>query len=270
MLDRIFAKFGLGNKEVEIYLTLLEAGASTVGELSKKVDIPRTTLYSLLDSLAVLGLVVQGERDGTKLWHAEPPTRVSELIDSRMNTWQETKEKFAGILTHLESRHVTDIVSPHFTYFEGREGVKNVLRDMLRYREIVTQAFWPIRDMIEILGEDFFNELNVRRIRQKLYTQAIWPKAKVVDIKRNIFLGVGKEFYREIREAPKGIECSMGYWAYHNKVAFVSSRQESFGFIVESAEFRQLLKTQFEVLWQMSEPIEVPVSETGRFLDRVK
>lgn len=269
MLDRILSRFNLGPAETAVYLALLESGAITAGSLAKRVDIPRSSLYGLLDNLTATGLVLQSEREGTKLWRIESPERISELIDSRINNWEHAKTQFESLLPHLLAKQPGDLVTPHFSYFEGNDGVKHILRDMLCYRNLVTQAFWPISDMIEMLGEDFFNELNVQRIRQNLYTQAIWPENKLVDIKKNIFLGVGDEFLREIRRAPKGIDCSMGYWAYQNKVAFVSSRKESFGFIIESVEFRQLLKTQFDVLWQMSTPLQVALEHTKVFLERI-
>ena len=82
---------------------------------------------------------------------------------------------------------------------------------MLLYRDLETQAFWPISEMVEVLGKDFFIFLNQSRIRQNLYTKAIWPSGRMLDIKNNSFLGVGKEFKREIRIAPPSVECTMGY-----------------------------------------------------------
>ena len=58
-------------------------------------------------------------------------------------------------------------------------------------------------------------------------------------------------------------------WAYGKKVAFVSSRRECFGYIVESAELRQLLKTQHDIIWEISEPIKVPLKYTANFLESI-
>jgi hypothetical protein len=46
----------------------------------------------------------------------------------------------------------------------------------------------------------------------------------------------------------------MGYWVYQNKAAFISSRAEGFGFIIESRELVAMLLTQFELLWSLSTP----------------
>lgn len=268
MLDKIFYKIGLGEKEVAIYFTLLEEGASTATNLSKKVQIPRSTLYAFLEVLLERGLVIQSLYDGTKLWFAQSPEVLVKLIDSELNEWSNIKTGFLNILPDLLEKRAIDISDPKFQYFQGIEGVKSILKDMLLYRDINTEAFWPISSMVDILGVSFFEALNVQRIQQNIYTKAIWPKNRIVDIEKNKFLGVGKEFRREIRIAPSEIDCTMGYWAYYNKVAFVSSRKECFGFIVESSELRTLLSTQFSMLWSISKPLNVSLEKTKEFLEK--
>lgn len=268
MLDTVFKQLGLSDPETRAYLGLLEAGPSTASTLAKRMSIPRTSLYGFLSGLSDKGLVTKSSKDGVTLWKAKSPELLIGLLEKQASDIEQARHSLEKMLPSLKAKEVTDLVTPRFHYFEGAEGVKHLLRDMLLYKDMETEAFWPIRDMIDILGTNFFEYLNERRIKQNLYTKAIWPKTKTVDISRNTFLGVGKEFKREIREAPTGITTSMGYWAYGNKVAFLSSRKESFGFLVESAELRQMMKTQFEVLWSMSKPVTAPLEETKEFLQR--
>lgn len=268
MLDTIFKEFGLGTEETNVYLDLVEHGSSPAGRLAKRVGIPRSSLYGYLEGLTAKGFVRQSEQYNVKLWEAEAPERIVSLINKRRQDIEKVATQFNALLPSLQKKQKSDFVTPRFHYFEGIEGVKHVLRDMLWYSDLETQAFWPIHEMVDILGTDFFENLNVRRIRQNLYTQAIWPKRAIVDIKKYPFLGVGKAFKREIREAPAAINATMGYWAYGNKVAFLSSRRESFGFIVESVELRQMLKTQFDILWSISKPIAVNPAHTRSFLEK--
>ena len=145
-----------------------------------------------------------------------------------------------------------------------------MLKDMLLYRDIETQAYWPIKAMVDILSPDFFRYLNKERIKNNLYTRAIWPTSQKVDIKKHPYLGVGSDFKREIRIAPKEIDFSMGYWIYKNKVAFISSRKESFGFIIESKELVDMLLSQFELIWKLSKSIEANSKDTKVFLDEMR
>lgn len=255
MLNKLFKNFNLGEKETKVYLSLLEGGPVTAGSLALKLNIPRSSLYGFLFNLSSKNFVQQSQKNGIKIWQATPPEKITPLINQKINSLEEVRNSFIDILPDLTAKQDTDFTEPKFTYFEGVEGVKNVLKDGLLYRDIETISFWPFSDMMDILGEDFFVYFNKRRIERNIYIKALWPKGRAVDIKKYTFLGVGDKFRREIRQAPSNIDCSMGYWAYQNKVAFISSKKESFGFVVESVELKQLLETQFDVLWQLSKPI---------------
>ncbi len=272
MLADLFRKLGLETMELKTYLALLEHGSSSAAVVARRLGIPRSSVYGFLGRLNERGLVQQAERGGVKLWQADDPGRLRQLISDERSKWASIEESFEQLLPQLHARRNADYLAPRFSFFEGVEGVKSILRDVLMYRDIVTQCFWPAREMIDILGDRFMAEHNRQRIRQKLYIQSIWPESKVIDIGAHPYLGVGGNFFREIRKAPPQIDCSMGYWAYSNKVGFVSSRKECFGFIVESTELREMLKTQFDVLWINSTPLKVTSSAPAEFLkslDRV-
>jgi len=144
-----------------------------------------------------------------------------------------------------------------------------MLKDVLLYDDLETELYWPVKDMIKVLGEDFLFEFNKKRVRNGIGIRVIWPQEKTSDVEKNIFLAPGREVLREVRLAPAGIDFSMGYWAYGSKVMFMSSRAENFGFIVESKELRQLLKTQFEILWKISEPLKSAPENAKKFLAEI-
>jgi HTH-type transcriptional regulator, sugar sensing transcriptional regulator len=124
--------------------------------------------------------------------------------------------------------------------------------------------------MIDVLSPEFFRYLNKTRIENNIYVRALWPEKQAVDVSKHPYLGVGKEFLREIRIAPPGIDCTMGYWIYGNKVAFISSRKEAFGFIIESAELVQLLLTQFDMIWGLSRPLKGDSDAAAEFLKEMR
>ena len=266
MLDRIFENLGLSPQQTNAYLELLRRGPAAAGSLAKRLGVARSSLYGDLGALEQQGLIARSTKDPVTRWHAEDPTKIGLLLDRTINRFEDAKRQFTMALPQLASLQGADMVTPKFRFEQGQAGVRNILSDMLSYRDVPTEAFWPIQPMVEILGVDFFIEHNVRRIRQNLSIRAIWPQERVVDIAKNPFFGVGKGFLRDLRRAPSEIDCSMGYWAYANRVAFISSTRESFGFIVESTELRTMLKTQFELMWNVSAPIEINASVTQPFL----
>ncbi len=50
--------------------------------------------------------------------------------------------------------HPVDYFQPKLQLFEGADQLKNILKDMLLYRDMETQSFWPIKKMIEVTEEE--------------------------------------------------------------------------------------------------------------------
>jgi len=269
MLDAIFVNFGLKREHSNVYLALLENGIMPAGNLAKYLNIPRTTLYGLLDDLAQSGLVLQNEKSNVKLWQAVDPENIKAILNEKITALENTRTGFEVMLESLKKSQKTDFLSPKFHYFEGVEEMKMMLKDVLLYNNLETELCWPVKDIIKMVGSEFLDDFNKKRIRSNINIKVIWPMDKSENIANNTFLAPGKEVMREVRIAPKDVDFSMGYWAYANKVMFMSSQAENFGFIVESREMRQLMKTQFEVLWNISTPIEADPKIARGFLDKI-
>lgn len=252
-MEHVLRNLDLSDEEIKAFLFLLENGAQTAGDLAKKTGLSRPSLYGFMHKMQKKGLVIESQKNKVKTFTASSKEKVSQLFEEKIKALEEGKN--AVERAYREVMKMGAMVSPKFQMFEGKEGMKQVLKDMLLYKNIETKAYWPIKAMIEILGEEFFKALNKERIKNRLYTRAIWPQNQVVKIATHPYLGTGEKFLREIRVAPKDIGFSMGYWIYGNKVAFVSSRREAFGFIIESKELVEMLSSQFEVMWTLSKGI---------------
>lgn len=263
-MEKILKKLGLKDEEIEIFIFLLENNQQSAGVLAKKVGLSRPSVYGFLNKLKNKGLVIESQKNNIKVFSAVSKENIEDILDEEINLLEKSKIEIDKVFSNLNKEQFS--VAPKFQFFEGIEGVKQILKDMLLYRDINTKAYWPISLMVAILGQDFFIKFNKERIKRNIYTQAIWPENKTLDIKKNTYLGVGKDFKREIRIAPKDIDFTMGYWIYQNKIAFLSSKKESFGFIVESKELIKTLSSQFDLIWNMSKTVNIKDEDTKDFL----
>jgi sugar-specific transcriptional regulator TrmB len=269
MLEKILKGLELSEEEARIYTQLLENGALTAGEFSKKVGVTRTSLYSILQRLTDKGVVERTLKKGVRYFSAANPEKIKYLFRQKIENLQVLEKEYDKVLEDLINKSLLCSLSPRFKLYEGVEGVQYILNDMLMYRDIETRSYWPIKSMVDILSAEFFRFHNKERIKRNLYTKAIWPRSEVVDIKKNPFLGMGKDFKREIRLAPEEMNFTMGYWIYHNKIAFLSSRAESFGFIIESQEMVTMMKSLHEAVWNISEKLEIESIYLQGFIDEV-
>ena len=269
MLDKILKDIGLGEEEIKTYTFLLEFGPMTVGSLSKKIGKPRPSLYGFLKRLQEKGVIIQSLKNSTKIFTAESPTKIGLIFRQKIEELENDEKLYINIIPSLEGERKALFLTPKFQTFDDKKSLQNIMKDILLYKDIECQTFWPIKAMMEILSPDFFRYFNKERIKRNISTRSIWPVSQVIKIKDYPYIGVGEEFKKEIRLAPKTVDFSMGYLLYENKALFLSSRKESFGFIIESKELVEMLRSQFEMIWKLSKPIIVKPEDTASFLEEI-
>ena len=106
-----------------------------------------------------------------------------------------------------------------------------------------------VADLVESVGREFLNEWIVKRIAKGMKSTSIRIKEGET---KNKLDGDSPENYRKIRYAPKGFKMPYTMFIYGKKVAFISTKKELFGFIVESADMATSMRLLFDVVWNTS------------------
>ncbi len=267
MFDKIFEELNIPENPRRVFKDLIESGPSTARKISERLDIPRPSIYDHLKILIEKGIVTERLGDNKKIFVIDNAENILDLIQDKINYL--TKEK--DIVKHTLPSLMSGIghEEPKVKFFSGRDGLKQIMNQIMLNRNIDTILMWPMSEMMEVLGKEYLEELNVRRIEKNISIRGIWPKDKKLKLKDYPFLGVGKSHLRELKIAPAGMSWNMGYWMFNDKVGFLSSRKEMFGFIIQSKDFTELLKTQFEAMWQISTSLKAEPQNTDSFIKKI-
>lgn len=240
-LNAILNQFGLENKEDEVYLALLELGTSGVNEIAIKAGIKRTSAYDVLASLKKKGLLGQTQKGKKRLFYAEEPEKLAKLLE-------EKKEKLEEIMPILKSLYNTAGGKPKIRFYEGKEGLKEVYKDTLKYKGKLF-AF-VTENIIRHLGADWADEYLNKRVAAGISVKVIGPDTDEV---KEYAAADNKKLLREIRIVPKErFPFSIEMDVYGNKVAFLSFKEEM-GVIIESNEIANNLRLLFDLAWRGAE-----------------
>ena len=125
MYTDIFQDLGLTPNEAKIYAVLIEAGETTVGEISIKGKIHRRNVYDAINRLIEKGLVFQILTKGENIYKAVDPAKLLELI-------REKEDKLKKALPELTKLYQGAPRNQEAFVYRGVEGFKNYLRDILR------------------------------------------------------------------------------------------------------------------------------------------
>lgn len=135
---------GLDEEEGLVYVRLLQSGPSKVSELTSWVDVSRSKLYRILDSLAERGVVEKG-LDRPTVYAAADPEDVFELgldeVDRRRACIERARDRALDRLERLSSDRDHRAEEEHWRRLEGNTPI---FRALARTIEEAEEEVWAL------------------------------------------------------------------------------------------------------------------------------
>lgn len=253
MTKNLLSLFDLRKIEIEIYNNLWQYGISSASELARKANINRTSVYDLLEKLIQKGLIFQTLEAGIKKFAVQPPEKLKLLIEEKEKNIIAAKKILDNLQNEYSQKNLS--LNPVLQLYKGRDSLQQMMKDMLLYRDMTVLVYWPILNIIDVLTSNFLQKFHKNRIKQNIFIKAIWPKSQIVSFKKYPYLSLANEHKRKVRIAPSNIDFSLGYAVYGNTTRFISSKKENVGFLIESLELTEMIRSQFKIIWSLSEPL---------------
>lgn len=251
----VFKKLGLSDKEVSVYLSLLEHGASSVRNLAVLTDLNRGTAYDVLKKLQELGLASFYHKNTKQHFVAEEPEKILKLLDSRQAELEEAEEKIKELVPELKSLQEKGGDKPITKFYEGKSGVKFILDDILSsMKELAPKDYYVysaagVREDVYEAYPDF----NKKRIKHKI-------KANTISLSAGGgTYGLDERKWFPSASLPTGqagsgqVEMMTYILIYADKCAFISrdSRNNPVGVIIENKMIYETQKTLFKEMWKL-------------------
>lgn len=249
-ITEILKKFGLNEKEISVYLALIELGPSPVRLLSSKSGVNRGTTYDILKSLIAQGLVSYYNKQSHQYFSAEPPQKLLSALEDKQHSLKSLEDEVKRGLPGLQLLFERQGGKPTVKLYEGGKGLKSILEDVLETmgREKSRQYF-------------VYSSASLRKDVYKAYPAfSDLRKAKKISVK-TIALGEGgqlvglderKWLATSPRPSPqKGREGATYEIIYAGKVAHISldSTASPVGVVIQNPEIYETQKVIFESLW---------------------
>jgi len=217
----ILGRFGLSEKEITVYLSLLSIGAAIVSKVAKDTKLNRSTVYVILDSLVERKLVNFVERTGgVRIYTALPAEKLADHLADVAKTYSDLAKNAKKLVPQIKKQFTSKkpINGQRVQIFEGKTGMKTVYEDALGSLETI-RAFAFSQAPSE-LSIEHYKMLKKKGIKVNVLTTG--P-------------GKGSSFSPEIS-------------VYEDKISLVSPA-ENFAIIIESAELAEVLKKTFDKSW---------------------
>jgi len=236
----ILKNSGFLDKEIVMYLAILELGRGTVAEISRKAGINRSTGYVILDILAGKNLVSISGKEPKQEYVALSPTNLVEYLNNQAENHKKLADEARDILPELTLLHnVGD--RPKISFYEGFAGLEYVYEDSLSSKgDIYSTSTYE--EMHEALPK-YFSTYYERRAKKKIFIHtfvADTPLAR--ERKANDIME-----YRDTSLVPQDkFPVPSDIEIYNNKV-MIASWKEKLGVIIESKEIATTLRSVFKL-----------------------
>ncbi len=245
-ISHILQTLGIGENPSRVYMELLSSGEVSPRLLARRLGMSRPSIYDQIKTLEASRLVDVRDLDGKLVVAPADPRVLRQLLAEKKEDLEHKERALERVMNSLRVRSGTE--APRIKFFDGEEALRKALHDILWTAKSEVLVLWPYEEMLEMLGEEYLRSFNEKRLRQHITMKTIWPKQS--RRRRTVFEGSDRGVMRRYSQEAKGIE--MGYTIYEDKVIFISSRRECFGFVVTSHDFATLMRMQFSVLWSTS------------------
>src|SRR5581483_9338446 len=127
----ILKNFGLSEKEIAVYMALIELGPSSVRDIAAKSKVNRGTAYDILKSLMALGIVSYYNKESKQYFVAEPPEKLLSAIDQKKEDLDDVRKNISESLPLIQTLFEKQGGKPAVKLYEGAKGIKQILEDVL-------------------------------------------------------------------------------------------------------------------------------------------
>ncbi|MDD5191749.1 MAG: helix-turn-helix domain-containing protein [Candidatus Nanoarchaeia archaeon] len=179
---------GLNDIDIKVYLTLLNLSESLASEIAKKAEIPRASVYDVLERLEKEGLVSHISKDFKKYFSAAEPETIIKNLEYK-------KQKIKDILPELDKiKRKISTETTKTEVYEGKKGLQTIMNFMLEEKEFfVMGASRKSEEILPFFMEKWHKERAKRKIQVKIiYNDIEKVRKSLQDPKIKNILGVGK------------------------------------------------------------------------------
>jgi sugar-specific transcriptional regulator TrmB len=242
----ILETFSLTENSKKVYVTLFPAGEQRLGQLIERLKMDRSSVYLAVNQLKLAGLV---EIDATKrprTVRTIEPRQILGRIETKIQSLEEVFDITHSNLAQLNAAYGAKSSRPIMQSFSGRDGLQQITEDILSYKDQELLLFTNQSAEAEVFSKQYHDFFIRKRRQQNLVIRVL---ATDDDIARSLQANDAHNLRRtKIITGKAPFSCEV--YVYAHKVAMLSFKDEIIGFIINSPDYADLVRWQFNALWE--------------------
>ncbi|KKQ47816.1 MAG: Transcriptional regulator [Candidatus Moranbacteria bacterium GW2011_GWD2_37_9] len=253
MFEQSLIQLGLSYTQAAVYEALLKSGPLPAGKIAKKTEFKRGLIYKILEELGESGLIEKKEEENkVAIFEVKHPLQLRDFAEKKQQEARDAKLALEGVLPAIVSEFNLVSQKPGILFFEGEEGIREVLADSLSSRsEIYTYA-----DMESVVK--YMDKINKDYVKKR---NKLGLKKKVVMIDNEFTREYMKKYYKETTDV-RFIDHELYPFSalteiYDGTISYVTAEKgNKIGVIIKNESIYKMQKALFEFVWNNAKKID--------------
>ncbi len=243
--------FGLTDKEVTVYLTLLKTGPNTIMNLARETGIKRSTTHNTVEELIKKGLVSQTNYGERRMLVAEDPKKLEFLMEQKRWDMRKLEDNLPDIVKSIydtvpQARENSEV---GVKYYEGQNGVKSIYIEALKSKEL--RSYVNMEEVLKALPDNGELFLDAQIKNSELILKEIVQDSEIAREHTSQFSKNKRYMYKF---SPKSLSISaLDILMFDGKVAIVSLGHDTkvSGMVLSSQYYYENMKHLFDFVWDI-------------------
>ncbi len=244
------AQTGLPEKEMKVYLALLELGEASVQALARKSGVARATTYLVLDALLAKKLITQKKQGKRVVYIPEPPRRLLDQVLAEAERVDEQRNALEAILPDLQALLKSDDNGASVRYYPGIEGLHKMRGEMLMQStpEDIWYSFAPTDYMLSVLNQDeaLYLTRKAKRVKSKIIFSTRSEKMKTYLLEHSSEHLAERKFV-----SPDKFQGTSGFTVFGDFIVIVSYTGSIGGVVIQSRAMAHMMREWFLLTWNL-------------------
>ena len=238
-------KLGFNKNEAIVYDSLAKFGKADAGRIIADTKFHKNIVYDNLEKLIEKGIVTFVIEDKVKVFQIANSQMLIELFNEQAKEVEE-KKKIALKLSKDIDKKIKEIpFKQEATIYRGVKGIKSFYYSGVENNQD-TLAFGAPQESIDIMGEVFWRNLQVRRLEKKIHAKLIFNpsiRAYGETIKNKI---------TEVRYFERDFEPMSETHIQGDEVGIIVWTKEPILFLIKDKLVAESYRKFFEKMWKLS------------------
>ena len=240
-------KLGFNRNEAKVYLSLVKFGRADANQLIKDTKFHKNIVYDNLEKLIDKGLVTFIIEESRKVFQAAPPDMLIRLFEEQERELEERKQLAVKLAEDIRKAVKKVPFKQAAVIYRGVKGIKAYHEEVLRSGKDYI-LFGAPKESVNILGEHFWKNFELKRIEKKIHVRMIFNLA-LRDFGASL-----KNQYTIIRYFERDFEPITQTDIHEDKIAIIVWSDPPVLFLIQDKLVANSYREFFERMWKQTTP----------------